>query len=82
MFTPFVFLLPLLSLVSAVPPPFEKRAVSSTLYDTLVYYYKYASSVDVTTGCAKPLGNTLVTTACLLYSFLPPNALTLIVTAE
>ncbi|KAJ7318294.1 alpha/beta-hydrolase [Mycena albidolilacea] len=41
----------------------DKRAtVSTATYNDLVFYFQYASSAYSTTGCARPKGNTLVST--------------------
>ncbi|KAF5387859.1 hypothetical protein D9615_000166 [Tricholomella constricta] len=52
------------SVLAAVASPttntVEKRAISSAIYNDLVFYFKYASSVYNIFGCAHPNGNTLV----------------------
>lgn len=41
------------------PATLDKRSVSASIYNDLVYYFQYASSAYSDT-CAKPNGNTLV----------------------
>jgi len=67
MFSSIVFLAYLLAFTIALPTSegirsnVEKRAVSSAVYSTLTWYFQYASS-SYSSTCAKPNGNTLVTT--------------------
>ncbi|KAJ6570982.1 alpha/beta-hydrolase [Mycena vulgaris] len=63
----FALLLATLNAAFAIPLDdsafIEKRAaVSSASFKDLVFYFQYASSAYVTTGCAKPNGNMLVST--------------------
>ncbi|TFK42120.1 alpha/beta-hydrolase [Crucibulum laeve] len=62
----FVSLLSVLAVIASPVPEakgnaevFEKRALSSSIYNDLVSYFKYASSAYAT-ACARPNGNTLV----------------------
>ncbi|KAJ6554231.1 alpha/beta-hydrolase [Mycena capillaripes] len=60
-------LLAALNTARAIPfngsTPLDKRAaVSTATYNDLVFYFKYASSAYSTTGCARPNGNTLIST--------------------
>lgn len=58
-----VTLVPLaFSVLGAVASPVEltkRSGISTSLYNDLVYYFKYASSAYSAT-CAKPNGNTLI----------------------
>ncbi|KAF7344007.1 Alpha/beta-hydrolase [Mycena venus] len=63
----FALLLAALNTVLATPlnvsTTVDKRAaVSTATYNDLVFYFQYASSAYSTTGCARPNGNTLVST--------------------
>ncbi|KAF8142351.1 alpha/beta-hydrolase [Mycena galopus ATCC 62051] len=63
----FTLLLAAMNIVLATPvnisTTFDKRAtVSTATYNDLVFYFQYASSAYSTLGCARPNGNTLIST--------------------